>query len=82
MRLVWIYEDIEKRKFTTSKLRLLEIRQIKFKTELSVQCIRKEFCVLGARVDDNAVLTVQCDAQQLFLAMTGSRKRRKFFRLH
>jgi hypothetical protein len=30
--------------------------------------------VLGAQVDDNAVLTVQCNAQQLFLAMTGSRK--------
>jgi hypothetical protein len=31
--------------------------------------------VLGAQVDDIAVLTVQCDAQQLFLAMTGSRKK-------
>jgi hypothetical protein len=34
--------------------------------------MRKEFCVLGAQVDDIAVLTVQCDAQQLFLAMTGN----------
>jgi hypothetical protein len=33
--------------------------------------------VLGAQVDDVAVLTVQCDAQQLFLAMTGSRKKRR-----
>jgi hypothetical protein len=32
--------------------------------------------VVGARVDDIAVLTIQCDAQQLFLAMTGSRKGR------
>jgi hypothetical protein len=34
--------------------------------------------VLGARVDDVAVLTVQCDAQQLFLAMTGSRRKKDF----
>jgi hypothetical protein len=32
--------------------------------------------VLGAQVDDIAVLTVQCNAQRLFLAMTGSRKRK------
>ncbi len=42
----------------------------------------RKFCVLGARVDDIAVLTVQCNAQQLFLAMTGSRKNKEFYRLH
>jgi hypothetical protein len=34
--------------------------------------------VVGARVDDIAVLTVQCDAQQLFLAMTGSRRKEDY----
>jgi hypothetical protein len=34
--------------------------------------------VLGAQIDDIAVLTVQCDAQQLFLAMTGSRKKEDY----
>jgi hypothetical protein len=38
--------------------------------------------VLGAQVDDIAVLTVQCDAQQLFLAMTGSQKKEELYRLH
>jgi hypothetical protein len=30
--------------------------------------------MLGAQVDDIAVLTVQCNAQQLFLAMTTAGK--------
>ncbi len=34
--------------------------------------------MVGAQVDDIAVLTVQCDAQQLFLAMTGSRKKEDY----
>jgi hypothetical protein len=34
--------------------------------------------VVGAQVDDFAVLTTQCNAQQLFLAMTGSRKRKDY----
>jgi hypothetical protein len=58
------------------------MKQINFKTESNVQCGNKWLCVLGARVDDIAVLTVQCDAQQLFLAMTGSRKKDGFYRLH
>jgi hypothetical protein len=41
-------------------------------------CEEEKFCVVGARVDDIAVLTVQCDAQQLFLAMTGSRKKEDY----
>jgi hypothetical protein len=49
---------------------------------MEFQCVSKRFCVLGARVDDIAVLTVQCDAQQLFLAMTGSRKNKGLYRLH
>ncbi len=33
--------------------------------------MNRSSCVVGARIDDIAVLTLQCDAQQLFLAMTG-----------
>ncbi len=69
-------------RFYHERDRLLEIGQIKFRTESSIQCVSKKFCVLGARVDDIAVMTVQCDAQQLFLAMTGSRKNEGFYRLH
>jgi hypothetical protein len=33
---------------------------------------------VGAQFDDFAVLTMQCYAQQLILAMTGSRRKRSY----